>query len=191
MPKTLLPPQVEALYPVPVVLVTSGDKDEANVITIAWCGVVCSQPPMLSISVRPSRHSHKLIERCGNFVVNIPDEGLINKTDYCGIVSGSATNKFKACDFTLTPSSKVSSPMIGECPVNIECRVTKRLSLGAHDMFIGEVLAVHVDKSVTGKDGAIDFKKARPFVFNRGEYWSLGAKIGHYGFSSKNEVRRS
>ena len=184
MPKIPLPPS-EALYPVPVVLVSSGDKDEANIITIAWCGVVCSKPPMLSISVRPGRHSHKIIKQKGNFVVNIPREDLLKKCDYCGMVSGSNTNKFKACNFTMTPSSKISSPMIEECPVNIECNVIKSLELGAHDIFIGEIVAVHADKDMMSKDGKIDFEKAKPIVYNHGEYWNLGAKIGYYGFSSK------
>ena len=184
MPKITLPPS-EALYPVPVVLVSSGNKDKANIITIAWCGVVCSKPPMISISVRPSRYSHKLIKQSGSFVVNIPREDMLKETDHCGIVSGSVTDKFKACGLTAVPGSKIPSPMIEECPVNIECRLVKSLELGAHDMFIGEVVTVHVDDKILGKNGKIDFKKARPFVYNQGEYWSLKGKIGYYGFSSK------
>lgn len=184
MPKIKLPPS-EALYPVPVVLVSSGDKDESNIITIAWCGVVCSKPPLLSISVRPSRHSHKIIGRIGNFVVNIPKEELLKKADFCGIVSGSAADKFKACAFTKVQSSIISSPAIGECPVNIECKVVRTLNLGAHDMFIGEIVAVHADQDVLNKDGGIDYKKAKPVVYNRGEYWNLDKKIGYHGFSSR------
>ena len=184
MPKRALPPS-EALYPVPVVLVSCQDKDKANIITIAWCGVVCSNPPMLSISVRPSRYSHKLIKQGGNFVVNIPCKDLLKKCDYCGIVSGSKADKFKACNFTAAPSSKVSSPRIEECPVNIECSVEKSIELGTHDMFIGRVVAVHADEDIIDKDGNIDFKRAGPVVYNRGEYWNLGTKIGYYGFSSK------
>lgn len=184
MPKIKLPPS-EALYPVPVVLVSSGDKDEANIITIAWCGVVCSLPPLLSISIRPSRHSHKIISRAGDFVINIPKEDLLEKTDFCGIVSGSSTDKFKSCNFTKRSSSKISSLMIEECPVNIECKVVKRLNLGTHDMFIGQVLAVNANEEMLGKDGRIDYNKAKPVVYNQGEYWNLGRKMGHYGFSSK------
>lgn len=184
MPKVKLPPS-EALYPVPVVLVSCGDMNKANIITIAWCGVVCSNPPLISISVRPQRFSHDMISRGGDFVVNIPTEGLLKKADFCGIVSGTATDKFKACGFTKVPSTIVSSPLIEECPVNIECKVIKTLELGVHDMFIGEILAVHADKDVLDKDGRIDHKKTRPIVFNHGEYWGLGKQIGRYGFSSK------
>jgi len=185
MPKINFPPN-EALYPLPVVLVSSGDKDRANIITIAWCGVVSSEPPLLSVSIRPSRYSHKIVSEVGDFVINIPSEKLLKKTDFCGIVSGSCSvDKFKSCGFTKIASLKVSSPIIAQCPVNIECKVIKSLKLGAHDMFIGEVLAVHVDKDILNKNGGIDYTKAKPFVFNRGEYWNLGKKIGHYGFSSK------
>lgn len=185
MSKIRLPPQVEALYPVPVVLVSSGDKGNANIITIAWCGVVCSNPPLLSISIRPSRHSHKIISERKDFVINIPNEDLLEKTDICGMVSGSSIDKFKACVFTKIPSSEVSAPLIKECPVNIECKVIRDLSLGTHDLFIGRVVNVHADEEILDKKGNIDFKKAKAFVFNRGEYWSLGKKIGSYGFSAK------
>ena len=184
MPKIKLPPS-EALYPVPVVLVSSGDKDKANIITIAWCGVVCSKPPLLSISIRPSRRSHEIINGSGDFVVNIPKEELLDKIDFCGVVSGSTTDKFKACGFTKLPSSDIASPIIKECPVNIECRVIKSLALGTHDMFIGEIVAVHADRDILDKNGNIDYKKAGPVVYNNGEYWNIGRKIGQYGFSSK------
>jgi len=182
--KVELPPY-EALYPVPVVLVSSIDKssDNANIITIAWCGVVCSKPPFLSVSIRPSRHSHKLIKEAGDFVVNIPDRDLLKETDLCGVVSGRDSDKFKAYSLTRIPSSKISSPMIAECPVNIECALKNTLSLGSHDMFIGEIVAVHVSIRAMGSGGRIDYKRLKPFVYNQGEYWGLGEKIGHYGFS--------
>lgn len=184
MPKIKLPPS-EALYPAPVVLVSSGDKDKANIITIAWCGVVCSNPPLLSVSIRPSRYSYGLISSGGDFAINIPGEDMLKKVDFCGIASGNSTDKFKLCNFTKTPSSKISSPIIEECPVNIECKVVKTLNLGTHVMFVGEVMAIHVDQKILGKDTKIDYKKACPVVYNQGEYWNLGKKIGHYGFSSK------
>lgn len=184
MPKIKLPPN-EALYPVPVVLVSSGDQDESNIITIAWCGVVCSKPPLISISIRPSRHSYKIISKRGDFAVNIPTEELLKKTDFCGVVSGNAVDKFKACGFTKGASSKISSPIIEECPVNIECKVIKSFNLGTHDIFIGEVVAVQTDGDIIDKDGKIDYNKAKPVVYNRGEYWNLGKKVGYYGFSSK------
>lgn len=186
MPKILFPPS-EALYPTPLVLVSSIDrnKNKNNIITIAWCGVVCSRPPLLSISIRPSRYSHGLISEAGDFVVNIPTKDQLKKVDRCGIVSGKEIDKFSACSFTAEPSSKISSPAIRECPVNIECILKDTFRLGSHDMFIGEVVSVGVDEEVIGPNGRIDYKKARPFVYNQGEYWDLGERIGHYGFSKE------
>jgi len=166
----------EALYPVPVVLVSCGNSDRANIITIAWCGVACSKPPLLTISIRPSRYSNGLIREGGDFVINIPNQNLLKETDVCGIVSGRDKDKFELCGFTKSMASIVKPPMIKECATNIECKVTNVLSLGAHDMFIGEVVKVHHDSSVP---------KAAPIVYNQGEYWSLGKKIGRYGFSAE------
>ena len=186
MKKLEMPPS-EALYPVPVVLVSSIDKatKKPNIITIAWCGIICSDPPLISISIRPARFSHKLISDTKDFVINVPSSGMVKEVDTCGVRSGRDIDKFKACSFTPVPSSKVSSPMIKECPVNIECELKKVVKLGVHDMFIGEVVAVHTDEGVVGEDGDIDYSKAKPFVFNQGEYWDLGKKIGTYGFSAK------
>ena len=184
MPKFEFPPS-EALYPVPVVLVSCGRAENANIITIAWCGVVCSKPPQVSISIRPSRYSHQLIKDTGDFVINIPTEDLLKKCDICGTVSGREKDKFNMCGFTKVKASKVSAPMIEECPVNIECKLREIKKLGAHDMFIGEVVAVHADKPLLDKDGHIDYKKARPFVYNQGTYWNMGERIGYYGFSGK------
>jgi flavin reductase (DIM6/NTAB) family NADH-FMN oxidoreductase RutF len=186
MKKLEMPPS-EALYPVPVVLVSSLDKTtgKANIITIAWCGIVCSNPPLVSISIRPSRHSHKLIKETGDFVINIPTSLIVKKVDLCGIRSGKDIDKFRACSFSALPSRQVASPMIKECPVNIECKLKDIVSLGVHDMFIAEVVSVHADESVVGENGDIDYVKAMPLVFNQGEYWDLGKKIGTYGFSSE------
>lgn len=186
MSKLEIPPN-EALYPLPVVLVTCTDKacKRPNIITIAWCGVVCSKPPLISISIRPSRHSNKIIKDSGEFGINIPTKSLLAKTDKCGMVSGLTTDKFKACGFTPFASKKISAPLIKECHVNIECRLKECISLGSHDMFIGEVIFVHADDTVMAAGGAIDYKKSDPVVYNQGEYWSLGAKIGYYGYSSR------
>ena len=186
MSKRVFPPR-EALYPAPVVLVSSTDNTgkHSNIVTVAWCGIVCSNPPMLSVSLRPSRHSNKLIRDTGDFVVNIPSKDILRKVDMCGIVSGKGTDKFKLCSFTARPSTKIRSPIINECPVNIECKLKSVANLGVHDIFIGEILAVHVDDAIINKDGGIDYEKAAPFVYTQGEYWDLGKKIGYYGFSKK------
>ena len=186
MAKVDLPPG-EGLYPLPVVLVSCIDKKskKPNVITIAWCGVICSNPPQISISIRPSRYSHKLISQTGDFVVNIPTKNLVREADMCGMRSGKDVDKFHITSLATIPSTKVSSPMIKECPVNIECVLKKVIKLGTHDMFIGVVVAVHADKEVIGASGSIDFRAAAPFVYNNGEYWDLAKKIGYYGFSDK------
>jgi flavin reductase (DIM6/NTAB) family NADH-FMN oxidoreductase RutF len=160
-------------------------NDKANIITLAWCGVVSSKPPMLGISIRPSRHSNKLIRDTRDFAVNIPTVDMLRQADICGIVSGRDTDKFAACSFTRIKSSRISSPIISECPVNIECALKDVISLGAHDLFLGEVVAVHADDKLLGKGGRIDFDRAAAFVYMQGEYREVGRKIGHYGFSSK------
>ena len=186
MAKSLLPPY-EALYPAPVVLVscTHADTKKKNIITIAWCGIVCSKPPQISISIRPSRLSHKMISESREFVINIPTKNILKATDFCGMQSGNHIDKFKEAGLTPMAATKISSPIIKECPVNIECILKHVLPLGTHDMFIGEVVAVHVDEDLLGPDRKIDYSKAAPLVYNQGEYWDLGKSIGFYGYSSK------
>lgn len=170
-------------YPVPVVLVTCSHGEEANIIAIAWTGILCSKPPQLGIGVRPERHSHSLIREAGEFVVNVPPERLLEKVDYCGMVSGREVDKFEATGLTAAPASLLKTPIIAECPINIECRVMRIIPLGSHDLFIGEVVAVQIDEEVLNEDGRIDYKKARSLVFTGDQYWSLGSLLGKYGFS--------
>jgi flavin reductase (DIM6/NTAB) family NADH-FMN oxidoreductase RutF len=186
MPKTEFGPS-EALYPVPVVLVSCSDKikKRANIITIAWCGVICSNPPLISVSIRRSRYSHKLIKDAGDFVINIPSKNILKQADLCGVRSGKNTDKFRDCGFTEMPPSAISSAMIKECPVNIECRLKDVLNLGSHDMFIGQVLKVHVDNDILDENGSIDYAKAAPLVYTQGSYREVGKEIGRHGFSSK------
>jgi flavin reductase (DIM6/NTAB) family NADH-FMN oxidoreductase RutF len=175
-----------ALYPLPVVLVTCVDEaGKPNIITIAWAGIVCSEPPMVSIAIRPHRYSHPLIAASGKFVVNIPGEDLLRQSDGCGMVSGRDVDKFEKFGLTPEPGSKTSVPLIKECPVSLECKVTERLSLGTHDLFIGEVLAVHIEESVLDEKGSIDFARARPITFmgTGAQYWNLKEQIGRYGFT--------
>ena len=176
----------EALFPVPVVMVSvAGKNGKANIITLAWVGVVCSSPPTIGISIRPGRYSNNLIRETGEFVVNVPNLDLVEETDWCGTVSGREVDKFKKTGLTKTPASKVKPPLIKECPVNIECKLRQVLNLGVHDLFLGEVVAVHYDEEILDDNGNVDYNKARPFVYNQGEYWSLGKKVGSYGFSKK------
>lgn len=175
-----------ALYPCPVVLVTCVDSTgRPNVITLAWVGTLCSDPPMIGVGIRPKRFSYNLIDCTKEFVVNIPTERILEETDLCGNLSGKDVDKFTEAGFTLEPADKIKPPLIKECPVNIECCVQEKLPLGVHHLFIGEVLQVHVDQDILNADGKIDFVQAAPFVFNQGEYWSLKRKMGVYGFSKK------
>ena len=175
-----------ALFPCPVVLVTCVDSDgKPNIITLAWAGVVCSDPPVLGLGIRPHRHSYGLIEDAGEFVVNIPTTEILEETDFCGMVSGRDVDKFSETGLTAEPAKEVKPPLIRECPVNIECVLKKKIPLGVHHLFLGEVVRVHVDQTVLDKNGRIDFTKVSPFVYNQGEYWSLYQKIGVHGFSKQ------
>ena len=176
---------IVALRPVPVVLVSCGHGERANIITIAWAGILCSSPPQVGIGVRPNRHSHGLIQETGEFVVNVPGEGLLDEVEYCGFVSGRDADKFAARGLTPAPGSAVQTPIIAECPINIECKVSHTLSLGSHDLFVGEVVAVQVSQEALDEKGRVDNSKLKPILFTGDEYWGLGNLLGRYGFSGK------
>jgi flavin reductase (DIM6/NTAB) family NADH-FMN oxidoreductase RutF len=173
------------LYPVPVVMVTCGEE-KPNIITLAWVGTVCSDPPMVGIAVRKARHSHRLIEESGEFVVNIPGQELLEPTDRCGHLSGRDTDKFAATGLTPEPASEVKTPLIAECPVNMECKVRQKLELGAHDLFLGEVVAVHVDEECLDDSGRrVDYDRVKPFVLTFAEYRGLTESLADYGYTVK------
>lgn len=177
-------PATTALYPVPAALISCADQaGRSNIITLAWVGTVCSEPPMLSISVRPHRFSSPIIERAGEFVVNLPSQDLVLATDLCGIVSGRAVDKWEKAKLTPHPAVHVKAPLIQECPVNIECRVRQTIPLGSHDCFISEILAVHADEEALTPRGELDPAKLAPIAYVAGQYWSLGARIGFHGFA--------
>jgi len=177
-----------ALFPCPVVLVTCVDSTgKLNIITLAWAGTVCSEPPTIAFGIRPSRYSHKLIENSKEFVVNIPTAKILKETDYCGVTSGKDTDKFSKTKLTPEPADKIKAPLIRECPVNMECILKNKLPLGAHDLFIGEIVQVHINQNILDEKGNIDFTKADPFTYNQGEYWSLHKKLETYGFSKQKK----
>ena len=181
-----------ALYPTPIVLVTCVDGSQRpNIITLAWAGVVCSEPPQIGISIRPGRHSHPIIEKTGQFVVAIPCERVLRDVDLCGNVSGRDVDKFGKTNLTPKSATKVSPPLIAECPVNMECLVRHRISLGSHDLFIGEVVAVHIDRSVLTEKGLIDFDEAKLIAYGNGEYRGLGKLLERQGFSIRQSPRVS
>ncbi len=174
-----------SLLPVPVVLVSCGSIEKPNVITIAWTGTICSSPPMLSISIRPSRYSYNLIKESGEFVVNIPRADQVKTVDSCGIVSGKNINKFEKFNLTPVKSEKINTPMIKELPVNLECKVTEIKELGVHHLFLAEILTVHVDEKYYDKSRGIDIKRIEPFCYCLGDYVKFFEKIGSYGFTKR------
>lgn len=172
------------VYPGPAVMVTCGDSPENyNIITIAWTGTINSAPPMTYVSVRKERHSHSLIEKNREFVINLTTEQLAHATDFCGVKSGRDIKKFEHLKLTPMKAEHVKAPLIAECPVNIECRVTQVLELGSHDMFIAEVLAVHVDEKIMDSDGKIHLEWSKPICYSHGEYYGLGNSVGKFGYS--------
>ena len=173
------------LSPVPPVLLSCGGTAEypANIVTVAWTGTVCSEPPMLSFSLRPTRHSHGIIEATRECVVNLATASLSRVVDWCGVKSGRDFDKFKEMHLTALPSSTIRAPMIGECPVNIECKVRKVLHLGSHDMFLAEITAVQVSKDLLDARGKLRLDKAELLAFAHGEYYALGRRLGYFGFS--------
>jgi flavin reductase (DIM6/NTAB) family NADH-FMN oxidoreductase RutF len=175
-----------ALFPCPVVLVTCVDSTgRPNIITLAWAGTVCSEPSTIALGIRPTRYSHKLIENAKEFVVNIPTSKILKETDYCGVTSGKDINKFSETKLTQEPADKIKPPLIRECPLNMECILKDRIPLGTHDLFLGEIVQVHVEQQILDENGNIAFTKADPFTYNQGEYWSLNKKIGTYGFTKQ------
>jgi flavin reductase (DIM6/NTAB) family NADH-FMN oxidoreductase RutF len=174
-----------ALRPVPVVLVSCGHGEQANIITIAWTGTLCSSPPQVGIGVRPSRHSYGLIQETGEFVVNVPGEGLLSEMDYCGFVSGREEDKFAVQGLTPAPGSAIQTPIIAECPINIECRLAHTLPLGSHNLLVGEVVAVQISEDVLDEKERVDNDKLKPILFTGDEYWGLGSFLGRFGFSRK------
>ncbi len=172
------------LYPVPVVLVTVQDKEgRDNVFTVAWCGTVCTTPPMLSISVRPERYSYDILKESGEFVVNLVNESLTKAADYCGVRSGGMEDKFLATGLLKQKAKKVAAPLIRQSPVNLECVVRQIITLGSHDLFIAEVVAVHVDPAYLDDRQSFHLEAARPVAYSHGQYYGLGDLMGSFGYS--------
>lgn len=182
MAKVELAPS-SALFPVPSVMVSSATAQaRPNVITLAWVGTVCSQPPLVAISVRPSRHSHALIAQSREFVINIPSEEQAVQMDYCGQVSGRDVDKFARCGFTPREASRLQyAPLIAECPVNLECQVRQIQELGSHDLFIAEVVAVHADREILGENQRINHQAVKPLCYVGNSYYGLGNNLGRAG----------
>ena len=178
------------LYPLPVVMVSMADRNgKNNIITIAWAGTVCSDPPMVSISVRPDRYSHAILRDTGEFVINLTTRELAYATDYCGVTSGRDVDKFAKLELTPLPAKVVHAPMIGESPVNLECRVSQTIPLGSHDMFLAEVVAVHADKRFMDDQNKFHLEQAESIVYSHGAYLLCGSQIGTFGYSVRKRPR--
>lgn len=176
------------LNPVPAVMVSVTDKEgKSNIITVAWAGTVCTNPPMVSISVRPSRYSYQILEETGEFVINLTNESLVKACDYCGVVSGRDVDKFAKTGLTPMPMEHVHAMGIEESPVNMECKITEKRELGSHTMFIAEVVGVTVDDRYMDETGKFHINESGLVMYSHGEYFALGKKLGKFGYSVKKK----
>lgn len=177
------------IMPVPAALVSCQRAGERpNIITIAWIGVVCSRPPLLALGIGPGRFSHAIIRDSGQLVVNIPSRDLLDQVDWCGLVSGRERDKFQQTGFTAVSAHQVRPPLIGECPVNLECQLLQVIPLGSHDLFLVEVVALWADEEVLDASGEVEVTKLAPLAYCPGvyEYWGLSRCLGRYGGGGKH-----
>lgn len=178
------------LNPVPAVMVSVADKDgNANILTVAWAGTICTNPPMLSISVRPERYSYHMIKETKEFVVNLTTKDLVKETDFCGVRSGRDVDKYKELGLTKSKMEHVSAPGIAESPVNIECKVRKIEELGSHHMFIADVVGVVVDDKYFDETNRFHINDTNLIMYSHGEYFALGEKLGKFGYSVKKSKK--
>lgn len=180
------------LYPLPSVMVSCGDKaGNKNILTVAWTGTICSDPAMVYISVRKSRHSHQMLSETGEFYINLTTEKLAYATDYCGVKSGRDVNKFEEMHLTPVMGILEHAPMIDESPICIACEVVRIDELGSHDMFIANVKGVYADEAYMDENGRFDLSKAAPIVYSHGQYYGLGENIGKFGYSVQKKNKKS
>ena len=172
------------LYPLPAIMVSLTDKKgNSNIITLAWAGTICTNPPMLSVSIRPERYSYDIIKEIGEFVVNLTTKSLAYATDYCGVKSGRDVDKFKETKLTKLVSEKVKAVAIAESPVNIECKVRQIMELGSHSLFIADVVNVRVDERLLDEKGRFNLAKSELIAYSHGRYYELGKELGTFGYS--------
>ncbi len=177
--------------PLPPVLVSCGTLESPNVLTIAWTGILCTQPPVTYISVRPERYSYELIKQSGEFVINLPTAELVRAIDYCGVKSGRNTDKLKETGLKVEKASEVSAPVIVQSPVNVECRVREIIPLGTHDMFISDIVKVDAARELLDDKGRLALENAGLLAYSHGDYFALGRKLGSFGFTVKKNKKRS
>ena len=176
------------VYPLPAVLVSCGDKEgNLNLMTAAWTGTICSDPPMVYVSIRKERHSHHMIRETGEYVINLTTEKLARATDFCGVRSGRDMDKFKEMQLTPVHGALKYAPMVEESPVSIECQVTQVVELGSHDMFIAKVMGVTIDNQYMDDRGKFNLNASGLVSYSHGEYFELGKKLGSFGYSVKRQ----
>ncbi len=180
------------IYPLPAVMVSCGETpEEYNILTIGWVGTICSEPPMCYISVRKSRHSYEIISRTKSFVINLTTKELATATDWCGVKSGRDFDKFKEMKLTPIKASVVNAPMIMESPLNIECEVVEIKELGSHDMFIAKVVNINADeKLINPKTNSFELEKANLLAYSHGKYYTIGEKLGFFGYSVQKKKKK-
>ena len=178
------------LYPIPAVMVSCGTMEKSNIITIAWTGIINTNPAMVYISVRPGRYSYNLIKEQGEFVINLTNKDLVYATDWCGVQSGSKFDKFKEMNLTKEKAKFVKCPLIKESPVSVECKVKEIKELGSHNMIIAEVLSIDADEKYIDENGAFDITKCDLIAYSNGKYYSLGKRLGKFGFSVQKKKKR-
>ncbi len=177
------------LAPVPPVMVTCGDMENSNIITVGWAGIINTHPPRVSIAIRPTRHSYQIIKDSGEFVIHLTPAKLVRECDYCGIFTGAKVDKFEKTGLHKAPASAVACPLIEECPLALECKVIDVLPQGTHDLFLAEVVAVDVDDSILDENGKLCMDRAGLAAYAHGEYFALGDKIGTFGFSAAKKQK--
>lgn len=177
--------------PLPPVLVSCGDEQSPNVLTVAWTGILNTQPPVTYISLRPERFSYPIIRESGEFVINLPTEELVRAVDYCGVKSGRNTDKLAQTGLTVTKGVAVSAPMINECPLSLECRVRQIIKLGTHDMFMADIVGVNAAKELLDNNGRLCLERARLLAYSHGEYYGLGRKLGSFGYSVRKKKQKT
>jgi len=179
------------MAPLPPALVSCGTVENPKVLTIAWTGIIASEPAMTYVSIRPTRNSYKIIKESGEFVINLPNLPLIEAVDYCGVKSGRDTDKFKEMKLTAGACAKIAAPQIVEAPVSMECKVKSIAEYGSHDMFVAEIVAVNVDDSYLDADGKLCLEKAGLIAFSHGKYFTMGRELGYFGFSVNKKRLKS
>ena len=175
------------LAPAPPVMVTCGDMEASNIITVAWAGIINTHPPRVSIAIRPTRHSYGIIKERGEFVINLTPASLVRECDYCGIYTGAKVDKFEKTGLHKEPAAEVACPVIAECPLALECKVIDILPQGTHDLFLADVVAIDVDEALVDERGKLCLDRAELTAFAHGEYFALGKKLGSFGFSVRKK----